>query len=112
MVDLRRQLYAFEQRFRAEDAVCAALARENMDLSRTITSNETVILSRLQADTEWNRIRNELVEAQRAGDQMRMHRAIQRRGEAMTNALRSTFIEMRTGAPDAKPAATQRKEQL
>lgn len=110
MVNLRRQLYAFEQRFRAEDEVCAALALQNAALSQTISSNEAVMLNRLRTDAEWIRIRDELVEAQRAGDRTRMQRATQRRGQALTNAQQRNVIMLRPRPVATNSALSPRKE--
>ena len=109
MVELRRQLYAFEQRFRAEDEVCAALTLESVALNESIISNETVIVSRLQADAEWNRIRNELAEAQRAGDRVRGQISSQRRDEALTNAHLRNVMMMRTDRAGTNWVAPPRK---
>lgn len=103
LVDLRRQFYAFDQKFRAEDEVCVKLAAEMALMRQTIVSNEAVIQARLQATPEWNRLRNDLVAVQRAEDQQRMQLAVGRRGLSITNAIRRNVRQFRPGSAVTDP---------
>jgi hypothetical protein len=103
LVDLRRQFYAFDQKFRAEDEVCVKLAAEMALMRQAIVSNEAVIQARLQAAPEWNRLRNDLVTVQRAEDQQRMQAAVGRRSLSITNAIRRNARQFRPDSTVTDP---------